>query len=77
MNPADMTLDQRLGALLIYLATSQRDKAAIQLALEVSSDPSETIARVLHEGRKHLTPAMMPGYRRQGSIKSRLRGGQR
>lgn len=76
VDPASLPFAQRLGALLIYLATSDRDKAAVQLALEVQTDPSETIGRILHEGRKHLGPPMMPGYRRQGSIKSRLGGGR-
>ena len=76
VDPATLPLEQRLGALLIYLATSARDKAAVQLALETDTDPSEPIARILHEGRKYLGPPMMPGYRRQGPIKNRLGGGR-
>jgi hypothetical protein len=76
VDPASLPFEQRLGALLIYLATSDRDKAAVQLALELETDPSETIGRILHHGRKYLGPAMMPGYRRQGSIKNRLGSGR-
>lgn len=56
----ELELDHRLGAVLVYLATSQRDANAIRLALEIETDPSETIANILYEGRKYLAPAMMP-----------------
>lgn len=55
-----LTLDQRLTAILVYLATSQRDADAIRLVLETQTDPSESVSRILYEGRKHLAPAMMP-----------------
>lgn len=69
----ELDLDQRLYALLVYLAVSRRDADAIRTALETQTDPSEDIARILHEGRKNLAPAMMPGYRRQGKNPLRLR----
>jgi hypothetical protein len=71
----ELDLDQRLSALLVYLATSGHDAHAIRTALETETDPSETIARILHEGRKNLAPAMMPGYRRAGrsDVKRRLK----
>ena len=67
------TLDQKIGMLLLRLATTQRDAERIALALETESDPSETIGKVLYKCRRHLGPAMMPGYRRSGTIKKRLR----
>jgi hypothetical protein len=67
-----LDLDQRLAAILVYLATSQGDKNAIRLALEIETDPSETIARILHEGRKYLSPAIMPD-RRAGVMLMRSR----
>jgi len=63
--------------MLVYLATSQRDVDRIRRALELETDPSETIARILYEGRKHLGPAMMPGYRRAGKNPLRLKAPNR
>lgn len=66
-----LTLDQRLTAILVYLATSQRDADAIRHVLETQTDPSEDVSRILHEGRKRLAPAMMP-VNRSGQKNLRL-----
>ena len=67
------TLDQKIAMLLLRLATTSRGAARIALALEIERDPSETIGKVLYECRRYLGPAMMPGYRRGGTVKKRLR----
>jgi hypothetical protein len=66
-------LDQRIASILVRLATTPRHASQIIHQLETNTDPSNEIALILYDSRKHLCPAMMPGYRRSGHNRRRLR----